>query len=80
MRPETRTTKYIKALSRGIHEGTGRLVEPYKLLSKERRKVARRLVQDYGWKVDIAIQHACIFSGPRWVLNYRTRESEEVNW
>ena len=66
MYASTRALKYVKA---------GNLPGRWSLLSKEKKETVRHLVQDRGWRVDLAIQHTYIFGRQQFVYDYRLGKS-----
>ena len=68
IRTTTKAMRYMKAKT---------LPSKWQLLNKSERRYARHLVEDYGWTVDMAIQHGYIFGYQSWTYGYRLGEAIE---
>ena len=65
MKGKDKMIEYMRAYRTGGINGT------WSLLSKERKRYARYLVERYGYRVTLAIQRAYLFGFDRWPLDYR---------
>lgn len=58
----TKALRYLRAKT---------LPNKWQLLNKSERRYVRHLVEDYGWSVDMAIQHGYIFGYQTYTYDYR---------
>lgn len=58
----TKAARYLRAKT---------LPSKWQLLNKSERRYVRHLVEDYGWSVNMAIQHGYIFGYQTYTYDYR---------
>ena len=66
------STQYRRALA---YVRARTLAERWDLLSSDERSEAARLVRQYGYPVELAMQQAYLFGRSAWAYDYRTKQN-----